>query len=653
MATDTNAAPVVTNSAFLKELAGGAPKGSTLWVTAFPGSPDLTDARNWAGQPYNAAVTAGVVDAWSAVNAYYSVAALRPTADGQLRRRKSNFCRLLALVADDVHLEDVQGQVSYVLTTSPGKLQVGIFIDRADNDAADGALVGRVVTTMADRGMLKADPSGNNAVRYVRLPLGANLKPRESGAWQHRVERWAPQVVMSLADAAASFGVDLDSLRGDVSKPAESSPATQQQGELLRTLTSSVLRGEILHDGLNRIAASLVATGMPGGAVVNHLRALMDCSMAARDERWAARYADIPRAVATADEKFRRPITNDTAAAHEVLPLVYAESVDAEGIRIEQIVEDTLTAGGFSVMYGESNSGKSFLACDMACHIGAGMAWLGRRTVQGAVLYVAGEGAESIKLRVLAWRQHHGVSANLAIIPVAVNLLDADADIEKIIAAALTVAAHYGMPVVLIVIDTLARAFGGGNENASEDMGAVISNSDALRQATRAHVMFIHHQGKDASKGSRGHSSLKAATDTEIEVTGEEATKLHTAKITKQRDLGSRGVEFTAKFSVVEMGVDQWGKAVTTCVVESTELKPAGKATRKRGAELREAIRDILLEQSSRTMKRGELVKRMLGAGFTSSPIYRAVGDMAQDGEISESMNMVRLSQGKASDGNF
>lgn len=643
MPDPTPADDIVPNSAFMQTMAGGAPKGSSLWVTAFAGTPDLTDAKNWAGKPYSVALNAREVDAWSSLNSYFSVAALMPSADGELRRRKANFCRLLVLVADDVHLEDVHGQVSYVLTTSPGKTQVGIFIDGADPDGADKALVGKVVTTMADKGMMRADPSGNNAVRYVRLPVGQNQKPRESGAWQHHLERWSPNVVMSLADAAAAFGVDLDELRKSTPAGDDYSRPNGPQDERLRALTANVLRGEYLHDSINSIAASLVASRMPGGAIVNHLRALMDASHAAKDERWLARYQDIPRSVSTAEEKFKRPPMADEAPADGALPLVFAEDVSIDQVGLTQIVEDTLTAGGLSVMYGESNSGKSFMACDMDCSIASGSSWLGKRTVQGAVLYVAGEGSESIKMRVLAWKQHHGVNPMLAVVPVAVNLLNPAADVTKVIEAAATVSAHYGMPVTKITIDTLARAFGGGNENASEDMGAVIANADRIRAATKAHVMAVHHAGKDASKGSRGHSSLKAATDTEIEVTAEESTKLHTARITKQRDLGSRGEEMTAKFSVVEMGKDQWGKAVTTCVVDGTELKPASKSTRKRGAELREAIRDILLDLPNRTMKRGELVKRMKDAGFTSSPIYRAIGDMAQDNEIKESMNLIHL----------
>jgi AAA domain len=624
---------VVSNSAFLRALAQQAPNGSSLWVTAFGGSPDLTDAQNWHGAPYSAATMAGRVDGWGNQNTYFSVAALKPTGDGELRRRKANFGRLLALVADDAHLEDIQGAVSYVLTTSPGKSQVGIIIDGKDEDAADLQLVGRVVTTMADKGLMRADASGNNAVRYVRLPVGQNQKPRDTGAWQHQMARWAPQVVMSLEDAAAAFGVDLDSLRQAPGAAPSSALSVVPQDDRLRVLTANVLRGENLHDGINQIAASLVATAMPGGAVVNLLRALMEASHAAKDERWQARYQDIPRSVSTAQAKFSRPIVHPDEVADEAgdeeaaskLPLVFAEDVDMSGIKLDQLVEDTITQGGLSVMYGESNSGKSFLACDMDCALASGIEWQGRRTVQGAVLYVAGEGAESIKLRVLAWRQHHGVMPMLAIVPVAINLLDPDADIHKVIKAVAEVEQRYGVPVVKITIDTLARAFGGGNENAAEDMGAVILHADRIRMVTKAHVMFIHHAGKDVAKGSRGHSSLKAATDTEIEVTADDLSKIHTARVTKQRDLGSRGVEINTRFNVVEMGHDQWGKPLTTCVVDSTDEKPPAKANKSKAAELQVAITRLLSVQPNRTMRQAELAQVLMQDGFSRSAIYRCL----------------------------
>lgn len=633
----------VTNSEFLRTLAHGAANGTSLWVTSFSGSPDLTDVHSWGGRPYLPAQMAAVVDGWTAENTYFSVGALAPTADGELRRRKANFVRLLVLVVDDVLLEDIQGSVSYVLETSPGKTQVGVLLDRLDPDASDMPLVDRLVTTMAERGLLKGDVSGNNAVRYVRLPVGQNQKPRESGAWAHRMLRWAPNTRMSLADAASAFGIDLDSLRGQAA--AGAGPLLGLQDERLRVLTSNVVRGENLHDSINQIAASLVGAGTPGGAVVNTLRGLMDASLALKDERWLARYQDIPRSVTTAQEKFGHTVIAFEPRTNiaEGLPLVYAETITADSVKLEQLVEDTLTKGGLSVMYGESNSGKSFMACDMACAIGAGQGWLGKRTVEGAVLYVAGEGSESMKMRVLAWRQHRAMDTKVAIVPVAVNLLDKHADVQRIVDACKAVQQRYGLTVALVVIDTLARAFGGGNENSSEDMGAVIAHADLLRAQTDAHVLFVHHSGKDQAKGSRGHSSLKAATDTEIEVTGDEATKLHTAEITKQRDLSTRGEKVTGKFRVLRMGTDQWGKPVTTCVVDQTDEKQPGPSKKQKGSELRMAVVSVLSTATNRTMKRAALVKALTESGFTTSPIYRVFGELVREGVTTEVMSNIHL----------
>jgi hypothetical protein len=632
--------PPVANSAFLRELSAGAARGSSLWVTSFIGSPDLTEVSSWRGKPYNPAVMSAQVDGWGQENAYFSVAALRPTADGELRRRKANFGRLLALVVDDVQLEDITGQVSYVLMTSPGKIQVGILIDHDDEDAANAPLVDRLVTTMVERGMLRADSSGNNSVRYVRLPVGQNQKPRESGVWQHTLTKWSPDVRMSLADAAAAFGVDLDEARSTI--PTASTGAFGHQDERVRSYTASVVRGENLHDSLNGLAASMVATSMPGGAVVNVLRGLMDASFALKDERFLARYADIPRAVTSAQQKFT-PAAVEQPPKPTALPLVFAEDVTEADAAMPQLVEDVLTQGGLSVMYGESNSGKSFLVCDMCCAIGTGGEWLGKRTVKGAVVYVAGEGSQSIKLRMLAWRQRHNKSPAVAIIPAAVDLLDYDADVQKIVDACQTVEQRYRMPVSLIVIDTLARAFGGGNENASEDMGAVIAHADRLREMSNAAVLFVHHSGKDQAKGSRGHSSLKAATDTEIEVEGEEETHLHTATFRKQRDLGSRGQSVTGKFVVVRMGTDQWGKPLTTCVVEPTEDKPAPKSNKQRSIALHQAFITTLATAKNRSLKRSELVASLKTQGFSSTPIYNIIDLMSAQNVITVAAHMIHL----------
>lgn len=293
----------VTNSEFLRHLAAGAPNGTVLWVSAFVGNPNLAEGRDWAGAPYNAATMSATVDAWGLQNTYFSVGCVRYDEAGEIKRRKTNFARLLALVADDMRPEDMQGHPTWVLQTSPGKHQIGLMLDGNDPDCADAILCTRLVTTMAEKGMLKVDPSGNNVVRYVRLPVGQNQKPREAGAWSHVLETWNPNARYTLADAASVLGIDLEPLRAEAAKPANE-VRTSSQDEQIAGLSANIIRGEYLHDSINSIAASMVASGMPGGAVVNMLRGLMSASAAPRDERWQSRYNDIPRAVSTAQAKF-------------------------------------------------------------------------------------------------------------------------------------------------------------------------------------------------------------------------------------------------------------------------------------------------------------------------------------------------------------
>ena len=116
----------------------------------------------------------------------------------------------------------------------------------------------------------------------------------------------------------------------------------------------------------------------------------------------------------------------------------------------------------------------------------------------------------------------------------------------------------------LVVIDTLARSMGTGDENASADMGAFVATIDEIRAKTGAHVAVVHHAGKDASRGARGHSSLRAAVDTEIELKGD--GKVITAETRKQRDMEG-GKVFAYSLQVVNLGEDQDGDPMTSCIV--------------------------------------------------------------------------------------
>lgn len=245
------------------------------------------------------------------------------------------------------------------------------------------------------------------------------------------------------------------------------------------------------------------------------------------------------------------------------------------------LIKHLLGSAGMTVLYGESGSGKTFLALHLALCLSAEFEFFGRRVRRAGVVYIAAEAGRSIENRIAAAKAEIEFPETMpfAAIESPVDLCSDDADLEKLIATIR--AADLGWPVLLIIIDTLSRVMAGGNENAPEDMGALVQNIDRLRAETGAAVLLVHHSGKDASRGARGHSLLRAATDTEIEVTRDAGSKIATAQVRKQRDYPSDGtLSFTLR--QVELGVDADGSPVTSCVVEEQEATATATAPKAR-----------------------------------------------------------------------
>ena len=251
----------------------------------------------------------------------------------------------------------------------------------------------------------------------------------------------------------------------------------------------------------------------------------------------------------------------------------------------KDFVQGVLVEGSAAVVYGESNAGKTFWATDLALHVAAGKEWNGRRVEQGGVIYCVLEGGVGFRNRVTAWRSAHRPdgAVHFAAIQSGMNLLQPEADTPRLIATIKQAAERIGQPVKLIVIDTLSRAFSGGNENASEDMGLLVKNMDLIRAETGACVLFIHHSGKDQAKGARGHSLLRAAIDTEVEVKADETSGIKTATTVKQREI-KKGEVFSFTLEVVELGKNQHRESVTTCVVRPSQEAPVTQAKLSAGA---------------------------------------------------------------------
>jgi hypothetical protein len=188
---------------------------------------------------------------------------------------------------------------------------------------------------------------------------------------------------------------------------------------------------------------------------------------------------------------------------------------------VRWIIENVLPEKGFAALYGPPGSYKSFIALDIAEAVATGRQWMGNQvTNPGAVLYIAGEGHGGIGARIKACKINHQTQdgAEIYVIRYQLNLRSSADDFNLLMQSIDDLIERTGIELRLVQIDTLARAFGGGNENDSQDMGAFIHNAGRLQRKLDCALMVLHHSGKDATKGLRGHSSLLGAVDTQLEL---------------------------------------------------------------------------------------------------------------------------------------
>jgi hypothetical protein len=173
-------------------------------------------------------------------------------------------------------------------------------------------------------------------------------------------------------------------------------------------------------------------------------------------------------------------------------------------------------------IYAEPKAGKSFVGISMMLSIATGAEWYGYSTEESGVLYFCGEGEKSIFKRILAWEKHFEKplrGKNFKVSNRPARILD-DEDYEDVLAKAHQAKKEFGK-LGLIVIDTLQRNFGSGDENSTSDMNLFIQRIDRLKFETGACIMLIHHTGHAGSKSNgvrrgRGSSVLPASVDSEF-----------------------------------------------------------------------------------------------------------------------------------------
>jgi putative DNA primase/helicase len=256
-------------------------------------------------------------------------------------------------------------------------------------------------------------------------------------------------------------------------------------------------------------------------------------------------------------------------------------------------VRGVLPAVGLAALFGPSASGKSFLAFDLAAAIAGGWRWFDHRVTPAPVVYAALEGEAGFKLRAQAWETHHGQrlpeGLRLMLQPFKLTEVQDVADLAAVVPAG-----------AVLFLDTLNRAAPTADENSSRDMGEILEAAKRLQAATGGLVVLVHHTGKDASRGLRGHSSLFAAMDAAVEVSRDGDRREW--KVSKAKD-GQDGAAHPFGLDVLVLGTDEHGDTITSCVVT------AGESSASRAPRLTPAQRMALQSLVNAAEECGELTK--------------------------------------------
>ena len=257
---------------------------------------------------------------------------------------------------------------------------------------------------------------------------------------------------------------------------------------------------------------------------------------------------------------------NKAAPANSSLVMLTPDDCDV-GSRSNYVIKGFLGAGEIGTVVGPPGVGKSALTASMGYAVAQGDETFSMRTCEGPVFYLACENETDMKRRVKALRDKRGRADNFRLVLGGAGNLVVGSKFHR----ALLKEIERQRPV-LVVIDTLAAAMPGFEENSSEGMGKAIAMAKSLGKFGAA-VIVVHHDTKAGDGLPRGHSSLNGIVDVNLALR-REVDGLITGQCSKNRSGKSHEQIVAYENQVVELGIDQDGDAITTVICEETEVFP-------------------------------------------------------------------------------
>lgn len=336
----------------------------------------------------------------------------------------------------------------------------------------------------------------------------------------------------------------------------------------------------------------------------------------------------------------------------------------AERTPSEYLIGGLIPTESTVLLVGESKAGKSFLAVAWGASIAAGRDWCGRRVRQGATFMLAGEGRSGLLKRADAWAQENSIDQSrfpICFSRGAAALTD-PSSAEDVIEAVETLSDTHGRPS-LVIVDTLHRNFGSGDENSASDFGRFLSSIDAMRDRLGCTVLVVHHTGHQAPGRGRGSSAIRAAVDAEYLLTtnGERRT----LTCTKMKDDAEPA---PMHFELKQVVLDGWPRNEDGVLPTSAVLVPADppptlpRATRKLG-KWGQHVLGALEARVGLDGQGGVPVDDLLTAAAEREPdpgegkrdrrkenAERALRTLVENGRLTESAGIVRFNVQESAD---